>query len=648
MQRCILGVLALQFYGIDVVANQITDNRTSINVADSATGYVDLSGAAAGTLDTEIFYEGTASAGQYVTSTIDGLLYDYTTATDLSNNVFYFLINCGIVGLLDTKTNGGFRIRFTGATVTDWFEVYVAGSDSWPASFSGGWTLFVVDIEDARSTAVTNGWTNGTTPATTAIQRVGYAAITGGTMPRMVDNTWMDAMYRLADGNPAIIVEGRNAGTTDWDWDDVVTEMVTAESPVARYSDGGAITLSGPVQFGINDTSTHAFTATNKVILWDNQEYAPSDLYGFSALGNSGGTTNITMGVKTGTGDDATGAQGCTISAASTGARWAMDFDDANVDGVNLYGCNFIHGGAFLLNDPAVSVISSFYIDCSSALVSNSEQLRISVVNANTADGVAFMTTDDIGDIVYSSFQFSDGHAIELTTPRVASQTSKGNLFAGYGTTTSNDAAVYNNTAGAVTITVTASGDSPTYRDGTSASTTIIAGAVTVQATAALKDGTPVENARVFLKASDNTGPFPFEETVTSITRSTTTATVTHTAHGLATNDKIYLEGITDKTEDNWRIIQVTVTGANTYTFTTTDSGSTNYTGTIKCTFVALNGLTNASGILSTSRVYSTDQPVVGWTRKSTSSPLLSEGVLVGSVDSASGFSGTAVMLADE
>ena len=202
------------------------------------------------------------------------------------------------------------------------------------------------------------------------------------------------------------------------------------------------------------------------------------------------------------------------------------------------------------------------------------------------------------------------------------------------------------------TVNLTLSGGSGVSADShvrtAGATVNVIVGAVTVQATAVLKAGTAVENALVYLRASDGTGPFPFEETVTSITRATTTATVTHTAHGMASNDKIVLQGITDKTEDNFTVKQITVTGANTYTYTTTDSGSTSYTGTIKSTFVALNGLTNASGIISLSRVYATDQPVTGWARKSTSSPLLQEGVLVGVVDSADGFNGTAVMLSDE
>jgi hypothetical protein len=205
-------------------------------------------------------------------------------------------------------------------------------------------------------------------------------------------------------------------------------------------------------------------------------------LYGITALGNSGGTTNITLGTKTGTGDDATGAQGGAIQAASSGARWFGDFDDPNVDAVNLYGVQLIHGGDFQLDDVSVDVVSCSFIDCTSATLSNSNFLRNSIINPNTADGVAFAITDDLSDIVFCTFEWTDGHAVELTTPRVATQSSKGNIFTGFAAQggNANDRAIYNNTAGAVEIAVSENGTSPSYRDGTSASTTIT-NAVTVR-----------------------------------------------------------------------------------------------------------------------------------------------------------------------
>jgi hypothetical protein len=530
------------------MANRIIENRVLVTTADVVTGFVDLSGGAAGAQDTEIFFEGTASVGQYVTSSIDGLLYNFASPQDFTGNVFYLLVNCGIVGLLATKAAGGFRVRFTGATVTDWFEVYVAGSDNWPASFSGGWTLFVVDTHDARAAAVTNGWTNGTTPAVTAIQRVGFAAITGGVMPRMVDNTWIDAMYRLPYGRPAIVVEGQNGGTTDWNFSDVVTQMTTAESPVARFGAGGSITLSGPVQFGNNDTVTHGFTDTNRVILWDNQEFASANLYGFTANCGTTGTMNLTWGAKTGTGDTATGAQGLVVSAASDATRWFLDFDSANTTSLGLYGCSFQHGADLELDDVAVSSISNLFIDCRSANIVNiSDFTSCSIINANTGDNQAFLTSNNFNDIVFSSFQFSDGHAVELVSPTIATHTVKGNGFTGYSTTVDSDKAVYNNTGQAIVLNITDSGTGlavdTDIRNGTGASTTV-QNSVTLTITGIRTDSNVLV---VPVSSADTTGDFPLAETE-STTSILTTVVIVSAGSGYTVNDKLTLTGGTFST----------------------------------------------------------------------------------------------------
>ena len=449
------------------MANQITDNRTLVDNADSATPYDNLSGTAAGTLDTDVKIQGTGSIALNVTNTRAGLLFDAASAQNWSNNVFYVWINCGIVGLLDTKVNGGFTIRFCGATVSDFIEFYVGGNDSWPVTVEGGWAQFVVDVEATPSN------TGGTPPATSAIRYVGFSAVTASVMTKMVDNTWIDESRRLPDGTPGVIIEGRDGGSTDWDWADVVAQLGVGVGTV-KNGPGGSYVLNTPIQFGINDTTTHGFTDTNQILLWEDQEFAPTDLYSFSALGNSGGTTNVTWGVKTGTGDAATGAQGLTVSAASGGVRWGMDFDDPNLDGINFYGCVFQHGGGFQVDDPACSLISTTFLDCTSARVDNAgDFLRCKIISANTGDGVPFITTDDLTDIVFCEFEFSDGHALELTTPRVATQASKGNKFTGYGVIGSNDAAVFNNSGGAVVINVTDSGDTPTFRNGSGATTTV-------------------------------------------------------------------------------------------------------------------------------------------------------------------------------
>lgn len=135
-----------------------------------------------------------------------------------------------------------------------------------------------------------------------------------------------------------------------------------------------------------------------------------------------------------------------------------------------------------------------------------------------------------------------------------------------------------------------------------------------------------------------------------TITRSTTVATVTHNAHGMATNDKFLLTGITDKTADNG-VQTITGTTANTYTYTTTDSGSTSYTGTIKSTFVFLKGLATAgtdSNEISMSRAIPSNQPITGWVRKSSAQPYYKTALITGTVLSTSDFSATALLIPDE
>lgn len=634
------------------MANQITDQRTLISNANAVTNYDDLTGSAAGTLDNEIFiYDGGGtggSIGQYTTTTRDGLLYDAGSAQNWASNVFYIWINCGIVGLLDTKANGGLTIRFCGATVTDWFEVYVAGSDDWPPSVQGGWTMFVVDIETARSTAVTNGWTNGTTPATSAIRYVGYSAITSATMPRMVDNTWMDAIWRLPDGTEGIRVEGRNGGTTDWAWADIASTSVTNAWGMSKITDGGGIALNAPVQFFIDDASTHAFSDTNATILWENQEFVPDDVYGITVLGAASGTANFSMGLKTGTGDDATGSQGGAIQSASDGPRWFLDIDAANIDSVDFYGCSFQHAADMQVDNANAEIISCLFIDCDSCTAAGiGEFLRNQIIDANTADGVAFLIVNDITTVVFCTFFFSDGHAIQISGG-AASQTSKGNRFNGYGATATNDAALANSSGAAKTITLSDGAllSEHTYRDvGAGSDTTIVANAVTLQLTAIDTDtNTAIQGVEALVRCESG-GSFPARASV-SITRSGSTATVTHTGHGLATSDLVLIEDA-DQPEYNG-IHSITFVSVNSYTFAVDGAPATPATGAPVATLVLISAITNGSGVVSATRSYGSNQPFSGIFRKGTVSPVYVTAEPTGSVNSASGLTANVPMSRDE
>lgn len=468
------------------MANQVTDNRTNISTGEAATNWEDLTGSALA-VDTEIRYDTyTGSIGQYVTTTRDGTMYNNgSTGLFSSGDHAYLLFNCGVVSLLDTKSNGGLTVRVTGATATDWAEFELFGSDEWPTTFDGGWAQIVVDIDELLANP-TN--TNGTPPTVGNIQRFGITYITATVMPRMTDNIWTGGFKVLGSATPALIVEGRNGGSTDWDLDSIRSVAAVQLSAVIKPGPGGSFVCRGPIQFGIDDTTVHATTETNKTLLWDFQEVMLDGFYSLSAIGDSSGgagSNNVTFGLKTGSGNDAVGAQGGTIQADPAGARWDMDFDNPDLDGINFYGANFIHGGTFHLDDALVDIATLFMIDCDKAHFSNANVVRLSVIAPNTADGVAFCDTDDLGDIVFGTFEFSDGHGIEILSGGPAAQDNVGNIFLGsYGGTPgdnlvassgSNDAMIYNNSAAAKEFNRSEGGTEPSFRNGASATSDDIA-----------------------------------------------------------------------------------------------------------------------------------------------------------------------------
>jgi hypothetical protein len=115
------------------------------------------------------------------------------------------------------------------------------------------------------------------------------------------------------------------------------------------------------------------------------------------------------------------------------------------------------------------------------------------------------------------------------------------------------------------------------------------------------------EETRVLVLA-DTGGDLPFEDSIT-ITRSGSTATVTHTGHGLRTGQKVLVKGSDQK--EYRGIHTITVTGANTYTYTVSGTPTTPATGIITATSVIIDrALTSGGSVSVTDHRYTSNQPV--------------------------------------
>ena len=156
-------------------------------------------------------------------------------------------------------------------------------------------------------------------------------------------------------------------------------------------------------------------------------------------------------------------------------------------------------------------------------------------------------------------------------------------------------------------------------------------------------DDSNINGAIVSLVAGSG-GNYPYQESV-SITRSGSVATVSHTNHGLQTDEYVRILGA-NQVEYNG-IFQITYISADSYSYTVSGTPDTPATGTITSTFVLLFGTTSSGVATSIMRYKTLDQPFTGRVRKTSATPLYKQGILSGSVENAD-YNTTVYLVYDE
>jgi hypothetical protein len=145
---------------------------------------------------------------------------------------------------------------------------------------------------------------------------------------------------------------------------------------------------------------------------------------------------------------------------------------------------------------------------------------------------------------------------------------------------------------------------------------------------------------------SDGTGDLNYQASVTQITRSGSTATVSQTAHGLATDDKVYIQGANEPEYNG--IHQITYINDNSYSFTVSGTPDSPATGTITETDVLISATTNASGLATDTRSFSANQPITGRVREGTNpEPNYKTSPITGTVDKDNGYSAIIFLVRD-
>jgi hypothetical protein len=614
---------------------------TEAKVIDGSTITGWLSGSPA--LNTDIFLL-TGSVSEKVSA---ATVYTYALGAGLVGEPWNFSSGGGddgnhifmiaqIQGAADTLANGGFGIVVADDVATDSVGVWYVGPQ---VGSLGGWEYFVIDPSkqfDAVTVAGTSTWTTSGNPAQ-------LSGVDGIGVRWKVTNTIMGASDNSFIQTVSVGVGYRVTGASSL-FDDF-SSYETTNRYGALQTKSGILFPLGKLRIGIaSGAGNTTFTDSGFTVIWQGQTRpdgtTKATATGFYALvaDKGSGTTDITL-------SDGTLAAASPeyfdldLSAATTATITNVAVNRARL--VTLSTTTTWLGGQITNSGVVTAAGASF----------KEVKVLTSIVAADASALVWNVATDPDGKL--DDCTFSKGtnahHAIQLGASAPATVTLRGMTFTGFNAsneqndsvilladTGSNRAWTINavGCSGTVSVKKTRSGD--TY--------TVVADPVTTSIHVQdVNTAAAITGARVLVYCATGGGK-PGDVTVTA-TASGTTATVTHTAHGLSTGDKVLIKGSTIAAYNG--VWTITNTGANTYTYTMGSSPASPATGTLKASLVVIDATVDGSGNASDTRTWPSDQPVTGRVRKGSAATYYKSAPITGTIDSTAGFSATIQMIPD-
>jgi hypothetical protein len=557
------------------------------------------------------------------TATTDvGGHFNHTSTFDLTSKLLVFWRQIVTPGNMLEKVNLGITLGLTNTSTTstsawsttNYKKWYMDGKDTMP--ITPGWVPYALDPSQAADASA------GTLTLST-VKNIGFICRQGSGITTTVSNQFYDAI-RMGTGLTLTCSSGADAPSlaSIYNEDNIGTNRwgLLTQSAGIYYGLGKVIIGS------VSQTNVCNLTDSGQVFVW-RKSIVPDTQFGFDIKGASSNKTTVTL-------------TGCVIRGQS-GQKWNVNCTDAYSD-FKLYSSSIADCKALTLSSTSVLSGSTFSA-CGTADV-NGATISGCTFSGQTATPIT-ATPSELSSVSGNTFiSPGTGHGLEITGT-AGSVTLTNMIWTNYAASdgsTGNEAVYINIGSGSMNLTISG-GTTPSVRTA-GCTVTVISGAVTVTATIVTDAGTAIQNARVFIQAATG-GPMPYDATVT-IANSGTTATVTHTTHGMATNDKAVIRGASH--DANNGIFTITKIDANSYSYTMGSSPGSNPTGAIKATYVVLHDLTNASGQVTMSRVFASSQPYSGWARKSSSAPYYKAGSLSGTISSSTGATPGAVLVSDD
>ena len=603
----------------------VTNNTTLIEDHETAPTYTSIGAGQGAGAETNFYFLGIQSSSRKMSGvTKNGFWFNPGATTDLSTAGTHFKV------FINAITQAGFTdfwIRIGNSTTT--YEEHAVGIDFYDNA-AGGWIPVWVEVDAGTDTS---------TPDFSVADE--FAVICSmGTISGNVKNWCTDQAH--SSTRPCLLWDG-----TTGDLDDFITTETTAGTGTLILLNGLYTCYSN---FKVGSATATTFDMVGETIAFPDATWLPS---ASTWMGIDFDLTNASTDISASGGSiisgNPTGATARKPDIIVTGTSGTLDFTGRSFAGMRTIELT----SAVTANNCVIS--NSGVVDATSAGTVSADLVGTSVLTSSAATNTSALLYDvnsdpdgELDNMVFSKGT-NDHHAIEFGTNIPSSITLRGIDFTGFNASTDVNASTFHfkDTVGTITVNlVGCTSDvalTNSYRtDG--ATIDIIEDPVTTKLIVKDADtGDLLQDARVLAWVTSGVN-FPYQASIT-ISASGTTATVTHTAHGLATNDNVLIEGADDENYNG--AYQITVTGPNAYTYTTAESG-TSPGGTITSTFVFLNGDTDINGEITDSRVVGVSQPINYNVRKSTTSPLYRGSSGSDIVNSATGITITANLISDE
>ncbi len=605
----------------------VTNNATILETHDgTAPTYTSIGGGQGAGTETNFFFRGVTASSRKMSG--------------VTKNGFFFAPAAGSFNLsaagthvkvfINAITQAGFTDYWfrigSSTTVYEEFNVTTAFYDN----DAGGWIPHWVEVDAGTDTG---------SPDFTAV--TDFAVICSMNSISGNVKNWVTDQAHSAT-RPVMTWDG-----TGGDLDDFITSEITDGFGALKLSNG-LYTCFASLQIGSSTSTT--FNAVGNTIAFPDATWLPaaSTWMGLD-FDLSHASTDLDWRAGAIISGNPSGATARKPDIIVTGTSGVVDFSGRAFDGMRAldFTTGVTANDCVITNSGSVGALGADLVGAS---------ILTPAVAANTSGLIWNVNTEPDGlldDMTFTKTSGTAHHAIEFGTAiaDAASFTLRGCAFGTdfSGTedgSTGDETFHFLDTTGSITINlVNCSGNFGYRTEGVGV--TIVAdpvmATITVQDTAS--PPVVISSARVFLEASDGSGPLPFEDSV-SIVQTGGTATVTHSAHGLETNNYVVIRGVAEN-EYN-KVAQITVVDAGEYTYSVDSGAASPATGSPVSSGVIISGLTNGSGIIVDTRTYSADQPFKGWARKSSGSPFYQNGNLSGIIDATDGFAASISLASDE